>query len=111
MSGEMHPSCLEPYCDALEALAERYRSPDDGLKHRSDVRRRARDDPQDLARRRLLLQGLLRLGEQAHILDGDHGLVGERLQECDLGVRERLDLRPADSDYADRYILTQERYG
>ena len=57
---------------------------DDGLQNRLQVCRRARDDAQDLAGRRLLLQGLRELGvprlqllEQAHVLDGDDGLVGE----------------------------------
>ena len=56
----------------------------DGLHDRLQIGRRARDHPQDLARRRLLLQRLFRLVEQAHVLDGDDGLVGEGLQERDL---------------------------
>ena len=32
---------------------------------------------------------VLDLVEQAHVLDGDHGLVGECLHERDLFVRER----------------------
>ena len=54
------------------------------------------DDPQDLAGRRLLLEGLgevavarLELLEQADVLDGDDGLVGEGLEQGDLAVRER----------------------
>jgi hypothetical protein len=31
---------------------------------------------------------LLQFGEQAHVLDGDHRLVGERLKERDLPGRE-----------------------
>ena len=31
----------------------------------------------------------LELGEQAHVLDGDHRLVGERLQQLDLRVGKR----------------------
>ena len=51
---------------------------DDGVEDRLDVGRRARDDPQDLAGRRLLLQRLgqlavprLELLEQPDVLDGD----------------------------------------
>ena len=69
------------------------------VEHRLDVGRRAADDPQDLAGRRLLLERLgeiavarLELLEQAHVLDGDHRLVGEGLQERDLLVGERPDL-------------------
>ena len=85
---------------ALETVDRRIRRPadpggalGDGFHDRLEIGRRARDDPQNLARRRLLLQGLghlgmglrerlvllLQLREQAHVLDGDHRLVGERL--------------------------------
>ncbi len=81
----------------------------DGVEHGLDVGRRARDDAQDLAGRRLLLQGLgevaitgLQLREEAHVLDGDDGLVGEGLEEGDLGAGERARRRPTvDDDEAD----------
>ena len=38
--------------------------------------------------RRLLLERLFRLVEQAHVLDGDHRLVGEGLEQRDLLVGE-----------------------
>ncbi len=45
----------------------------------------------------------LELLEQAHVLDGDHRLVGEGLQQLDLLVGERADLAPATTaDDADR---------
>ena len=67
----------------------------DAVEHRLDIVGGARDDTQDLARRRLLLEGLrqvlvtgLQLLEQAHVLDGDHGLVGEGLLGAGIwGVR------------------------
>src|SRR5262249_10402337 len=59
-----------------------------GVEYRLYVGGRTCDHPQDLARRRLLLQRLgqvliasLQLGEQAHVLDGDDGLIGEGLEE------------------------------
>src|SRR4029453_9571169 len=62
-----------------------------GLEDRFHVHWRVADHPQDLARRGLLLQGCgqvtvtrLQLLEQAHILDSDHSLRGEGLQEGDL---------------------------
>ena len=75
-----------------------------GVEHRLDVGRRARDHPQDLGRRRLLLQRLGQLGgsalselrEQTDVLDGDHGLVGEGLEERDLLGREGLRRRVPD---------------
>ena len=67
----------------------------DGVQHGLEVRRGAADHAQDLRGRRLLLQRLrqiavarLELLEQAHVLDGDDGLVGEGLQQLHLGVRE-----------------------
>ena len=63
--------------------------------HRLEVGRRAGDHPQDLRGRRLLLERLgqlavpgLELREQPHVLDGDHRLVGEGLQERDLRSSE-----------------------
>src|SRR5712691_10403909 len=68
----------------------------DRLEGRLDVRRRATDHLKDLARRRLLLERLgevavtsLQLVEEPHVLDGDHGLVCEGLEELDLAFRER----------------------
>ena len=53
-----------------------------------DVGRRAADDPEDVACRRLLLQRLrdfavarLHLLEKPHILDGDHRLIGKGLDQ------------------------------
>ena len=49
----------------------------DHIQHRLNIRRRAGDDAQYLARRRLLLQRFLEFLEQPHVLDRDHRLVGE----------------------------------
>ena len=82
-----------------------------GLEHGLQLARRAGNDPQHLRRRRLLLQRFgqlaraLLLGlEQPHVLDGDHGLVGEGLDEGDLLVRERLDLEAIDHDHAQQVV-------
>ena len=68
----------------------------DGVEHRLEVGRRRRDHAQDLGGRGLLLQrlgrralssvALLQLLEEAGVLDGDDGLVRERLQQRDLVV-------------------------
>ena len=50
----------------------------DGLHDRLEVGRRTRDHPQDLGRRRLLLQRLFRLVEQPDVLDRDDGLGRRR---------------------------------
>ena len=80
------------------ALAEPRRALGHGVQHRLEIGRRRGDDPQDLGGRGLLLQrlgdlavALLKLGvallqllEQPGVLDRDHGLVRERLQQPDL---------------------------
>ena len=57
---------------------------EDLVEHRLRVGHRAADDLQHFGRGRLLLQRLLGLVEQAHVLDRDHRLVGEGLQQRDL---------------------------
>ena len=72
---------------------------DQGVEHRLQVDGRAADDLKNLAGRRLLLQRFgdfgvarLKLLEQPHVLDSDHGLVGEGPQQLDLLLRERAHL-------------------
>ena len=64
------------------------RALDDGIEHRLHVRGRAADDAEHLGRCRLMLQrlaqfcvALLDFLEQPHVLDGDHGLVGEGFEK------------------------------
>ena len=64
-----------------------------------------RDDAQDLAGRRLLLQRLdqvavagVELLEEPHVLDGDHRLVGEGLQQLDVADGKATRLAPGDDD-------------
>src|SRR5262249_39704049 len=71
----------------------------DGIKNWLHVRRRAADDTKHLGRRGLMFQSLaqfcvalLDLLKQAHVLDSDHGLIGEGFEQRDLLVRERTDL-------------------
>jgi hypothetical protein len=66
-----------------------------GLEHRLQVARRAGDHAQDVRGCRLLFQCLcelararLQLLEQPRILDGDHSLVGECLEQLDLPFGE-----------------------
>src|SRR5262245_47768110 len=53
----------------------------------------------------------LQLLEQADILDGDHGLGGERFEQFYLLVREGTNLSPANGDCADRRFFFDHRYG
>ena len=64
--------------------AEAKRAVEDRVEHGIDGRGRARDDPEDRARRPLALQRLGDLVEQPRVPDGDGGLVGEALEGGDL---------------------------
>ena len=52
---------------------------------------------------------LIQFFEQPHVLDGDHGLVGEGLEKSDLLVGERSDFRAANVDHSDRNTFAQQR--
>jgi hypothetical protein len=68
----------------------------DRVEHRLDICRRAADDAQDLGRRGLPVERLLRFVEQADVLDRDHRLVGEDLQQPHVLVGEQARLLAAD---------------
>ena len=80
----------------------RTRGVDDGVVHGLHVGRRAADDAQDVGSGGLPGERLLRLVEQARVLDRDHGLVRERLRERYLLVVEAAERRAQDRDAADR---------
>src|SRR5499425_2930507 len=91
--------------DSIVRSAETRGAGDHCVEHGLEVRRRGTNDSQDLGGGGLLLQrlreipvALFQLLEKAHVLDGDHGLVGERLKELDLAVRERARGRPKDGE-------------
>jgi len=107
---------LEPIEDSGFGIAEAARPIHDGVEYRLLVRWRSADHAEDFARRRLLLEGFrevavahLQLLEQAHILDGDGGLMGEGFEQLDLSVREGADLSPEYPDHPERNPFTEER--
>ena len=72
--------------------------------------------PQHFTRCRLLLQSFaqfcvafLQFFEQPHVLDGDHGLVGEGLQQSDLLLGEWADFGAPDQNNADRTPFALQR--
>ena len=79
------------------------------VQHGLDIRWRARNYPQDLAGRGLLLQ---RLGEVAvtilqflkkpNVLNGDDGLASEGFKELDLLLQERTDNLSLNQNCPDR---------
>src|SRR5262245_20473503 len=82
----------------------------DRVEYRLDVGRRLADNAQDLTRRRLLFQRLLRLVEQPNVLNGDNRLVGEGLEERDLVVGKWSRLATANAQCPDDMTLVQQRY-
>ena len=85
------------------------RALDDGVEDRLHVRGRAADNAEHLGRGRLMLQGLpqfrvalLELFEQPNILDGDNGLVGERLRGARSVFCKRPNFGAPDHDRPDR---------
>ena len=62
------------------------------VKNWLQIRRRAGDHAQDFTRGRLLFQRFLEFLEQSHVLDSDHGLVGEGFEESDLLFGKGTDL-------------------
>ena len=81
----------------------------DRVEYRLHIGRRTADDPQDLARRRLLLERLLRLVEQAHVLDRDHRLVGEGCRERDLLFGKRPGNRACQDQNTDWGAFAEQR--
>jgi hypothetical protein len=90
---------------------------DDGVKDRLHVRGRAADDTEHLGGCGLMLQGLAQfcvtLAEflkQPHVLDGDHGLVGEGFDEIDLPIRKRFDHVTPNREASYRRSFSQQRH-
>src|SRR5262249_35998747 len=58
----------------------------------------------------LLLQGLAKLVEQARVFDGDHGLIGEGLDQRKLFVGEGSNLRPPHRNHANEDTFATHRH-
>jgi hypothetical protein len=52
---------------------------------------------------------LLQLREQPHVLDGNDGLVGEGLEQCDLAFGKRLHFGAAETDGPERHPVAHQR--
>ena len=116
---------VEPIDGAEEPVAQAHGTSHDGVEDRLHVRRRPADHTQDLRRRRLLLEGLgdlsvglserpvllLQLGKEPHVLDGDHRLVREGLQQVHEMIRERAGLGAGDGNGPDELPIAQHGHG
>ena len=82
----------------------------DRLEYRLHVRGRGGDHLQDVGRGGLPLQRFPRFVEQPRVLDGDHGLIGECLDDRELSFRKpESGLRVGKDDRADALLLIKQR--
>ena len=107
---------LNPFQNALRLLADLAVEPvghhlgvaDDGVQGRAQLVAHVGQELRLVLARDLELTALLLdLGEQAHVLDGDHRLGGEAFCKLDLARCERSGIRPAQQDRADCLALAQ----
>src|SRR5262245_60062862 len=90
---------------------------DDSVEDWLNVSGRAADDAEHLGGCRLMLQRLAQFGvtllqflEQPDILNRDHGLISEGLEESDLLIGERIDFGTANENRSNRNILAHQRH-
>jgi hypothetical protein len=80
------------------------------LEHRGEITRRGIDDLQYLRGCGLLLQCLARFGQQPRVLYRDDRLRREVLEQCNLLVRERVDLVAVNDHCAQQNIVFEQRH-
>src|SRR5574337_79225 len=90
---------IEPEDESPFSSAEPCSVFDERFEHRLEIERRPANHLKNFTRCRLLLESLAQVAvagleflEEADVLDGDHGLVRERLEQFDLLFREGVDL-------------------
>ena len=81
-----------------------------GRKHRREVAGSSGDGLQHLRGRGLLLERLPQFIEQPRVLDGDHGLRGERRRQFDFAVAERIDAAAPQPDHDHRLAIAHQRH-
>src|SRR5215468_9199262 len=101
---------MVPEDEAEIGAGERDGAGDDGFEHGLEVERGA-DRPADLTQRREVAVARLHFLKETCGVDGNHGLVGERLQELDLAFGEWAYGHATDQDRPDGNIPLQERCG
>ena len=80
------------------------------IQNRLDLRWRARDDTQNLARRRLLFQRLFEFLKQPDVFKGDHRLVGESFKQLDLRRSKRAHVGATCVQRSDEISLLKKRH-
>ena len=94
----------------LVRAAQRCRQRDKRIEYGLQIKGRPADDLEHVGSRGLLLQRFSQLVEQASILDGDDGLIGEIAHQFDLLVGEWANLLAVDDDGADQRALFEHRH-
>ena len=107
--GEAKCVAFDQENSGLLGIAKLQRALGDGIEHRLHVARRAGNHTQDLADRGLLVERLLGLVEQPHVVDGDRCLASECLHERDLVRREQTGLAPEDEYASVRDVFSDQR--
>src|SRR6516164_5175205 len=92
---------------AESGFAELCRIRQHGLKDRPQLAGGRADNAQHFRRGRLLLQRLPQFIEQPRVLDGDDGLRGEVLHQCDLFIGERPHLLSIHINRADELAFLE----
>ena len=111
MGGDDHDRAPDLAGDhGIFAAAQLHCSCQDALQHGVEIAGMGTDQPEDFRHRRLELQCLLEVVEEAGVADGDCCLVGEGLQDRCLLLVERPDLGAAQVDLADPLTVDLERH-
>ena len=108
MSGQMKHVAFDAKDARVVRPANTRRILRDHVQHWLDIRRRAGDYAQDFTRGSLLLQRLFEFVEQPNVLDGDHRLVGEGLEELDLRRGEGAHLDATCAQSTNKFSLADE---
>jgi hypothetical protein len=102
---------LDPGHDRRVALQQAQCGFDDYVEDGLDIGGRAADDVEDFGRRRLALERFLRLVEQTDVLDRDHRLVGEGLQQVFVPAQDRPGPGPGDGNRANGLLSECRPHG
>ena len=92
-------------------VAQRGSAFHDRIEDRLNVRGRARDYPQDLARCGQIAIPRLQLREEPHVLDGDHRLMGEGLEQFHLPIGKESGRGSGHDDRPDGTPVAQHWHG
>jgi hypothetical protein len=102
---------IESEHERLSRLAQSDGVLGERVENRLQIERGPTDYLEQVAGRSLPLERLLRLVEQPRVLDRDHRLVGEGLQQADLLTGEPARDAAGDGDSTDRFAVPNHGHG